>query len=129
MTGFLQLAASLREQMTANLSRSDVLKPLAWLIGLLLTGLVLAITAKAAGWVVAGLMGAVGAGVVLYMGAYVFCLFSDRDALRSERYTLQKMAIEHGLYGDSRIGLQDAPVIDARGQVRLPSDAATESDQ
>jgi hypothetical protein len=35
----------------------------------------------------------------------VFCLLKDPDALRSERYVLHKMAIEHGIYGDSRIGL------------------------
>lgn len=31
MSEFLQVVASLREQMQTNLSRSDVLKPLAWL--------------------------------------------------------------------------------------------------
>ena len=40
MTGFLQLVASLREQMSATLSRSDVLRPLAWLIAILVAGTV-----------------------------------------------------------------------------------------
>ncbi len=105
MTDFLQLVASLREQMSANLSRSDVLRPLAWLIGLLLTSILGAATVKAPSWVLLTLSASVVAAVLVYAFAYVFCLFNDRDALRSERYTLHKMAIEHGIYGDSRIGL------------------------
>ena len=78
---------------------------MAWLVGLLLTSLVLAITAKAESWVVVSLLASVGITVGLYMGAYVFCLVVDRDALRSERYTLHKMAIEAGVYGDNKTGL------------------------
>lgn len=44
------------------------------------------------------------ASVPLYGFAYVYCLLYDRDALRSERYSLQKMAIEHGMIGDSKTG-------------------------
>jgi len=32
-------------------------------------------------------------------------MFTDKDALRSERYSLQKMAIERGLVGDDSRGL------------------------
>jgi hypothetical protein len=35
----------------------------------------------------------------------LFCLVRDRDALRSEKYALNKMAIEHGLLGDSASGI------------------------
>lgn len=105
MTSFLQLAASLREQMNATLSRSDVLKPLAWLVGLLLTGLIMAVATKADQWVIGTLVGAIALAIATYIGAYVFCLFVDRDALRSERYSLQKMAIEQRLIGDSSSGL------------------------
>jgi hypothetical protein len=37
----------------------------------------------------------------------VICFFVDRDALRSEGYTLNKMAIEHKLLGDSSAGMFD----------------------
>lgn len=43
--------------------------------------------------------------VASYLSAYVFLLFRDRDALRSEGYSLQKMAIERGLFGDSLTGV------------------------
>ena len=105
MTSFLQLAASLREQMTANLSRSDVLKPLAWLIGLLVTAFAVALWAKASAWVVGAVLVGLALTVLLYMGSYVFCLCVDRDALRSERYSLHKMALEQRLLGDSNAGL------------------------
>jgi hypothetical protein len=38
---FQQLISSLREQLTANISRSDILRPLAWLIGLMITGILI----------------------------------------------------------------------------------------
>jgi len=43
--------------------------------------------------------------VIVYIGAYVFCLFKDREALRSETYSIQKLAIEKGYVGDSTAGL------------------------
>jgi len=35
--------------------------------------------------------------VLLYLGAYLYCLILNPDALRSERYSLQKMAIIVGV--------------------------------
>jgi hypothetical protein len=43
--------------------------------------------------------------IALYGTAYVFCLLKDRDALRSESYSLHKLAIEQGLLGDSTTGM------------------------
>ena len=105
MTTFLQLVSSLREQMSANLSRSDVLRPLAWIIGILLTALCMLTFAKAPDWLLVSVAGALGVMIALYAIAYTFCLFKDRDALRSEKYSLNKMAIEHGLLGDATSGL------------------------
>jgi len=105
MADFLQLVSMLREQMNATLSRSDVLKPLAWLIGILAALTAVLAAAKAPEWLLVWAAGSLVCTIVLYGAAYTFCLLKDRDALRSERYTLHKMAIEHGVYGDSRIGL------------------------
>jgi hypothetical protein len=107
MTTFFQLVSTLREQMNATLSRSDVLKPLAWLIGILATLTVLAAIGKAPTWLLIIFSSLLTVSICLYVGAYVFCLLNDRDALRSETYSLNKMAIEHGVYGDSRMGLID----------------------
>ncbi len=105
MADFLQLASLLREQMNATLSRSDVLKPLAWLIAMLVGATVLALFAKAPDWAVIALLATLIVIVALYACAYGFCLFVDRDSLRSEKYVLHKMAIEHKLIGDSSSGL------------------------
>lgn len=91
--------------MNATLSRSDVLKPLAWLIGILTFSTVLLVTASAPHWLLILFACLPPATVVLYIGAYIYCLLMDRDALRSEKYSLHKMAIEHNLIGDSTVGL------------------------
>ncbi len=105
MADFLQVISMMREQTNATLSRSDVLKPLAWLIGMLATATVVMVLDKPPEWLLIALVVILILCVILYGCAYVFCLLKDPDALRSEKYVLHKMAIEHGVYGDSRIGL------------------------
>ena len=101
----MQFVSTLREQMHATLSRSDVLKPIAWLVGLLVTLTLGLAFGRVPHWLLMVSASLLGVSVALYVGAYLFCLLMDRDALRSEKYSLQKMAIEHGIYGDSRIGI------------------------
>jgi hypothetical protein len=110
MADFFQLITMMREQMNATLSRSDVLKPLAWLIGILATATIVPLFDKPPEWLLIVLVIGLMLCVVLYSCSYIFCLLKDRDALRSEKYSLQKMAIEHGMYGDSRIGLIESDV-------------------
>lgn len=98
-----------------------MLRPLGWLLGLLLAGLVSGIDFKAPTWVVIFLAVFVGITVVLYLGAFVYCMIHDRDALRSERYSIQKLAIEKGYVGDSSVGLLDNPA----SQLKL-SDVASD---
>lgn len=45
--------------------------------------------------------------IIVYISAYTYLLFHDRDALRSEKYSIQKLAIERGLVGDSEFGIID----------------------
>ena len=56
------------------------------------------------GW----LAGTVGAlcifSIVLYIVAYIFFALTDKDSLRSERYSIQKLAIEKGFVGDDKLG-------------------------
>lgn len=104
---FLRIVSALREQMNATLARSDALRPLSWLIGLLGLSTLGAVYAKSPDWIL-GLMGAAFAlAILLYAFAYLWCLFRDPDALRSEKYSLNKMAIQHGLLGDSQAGVFD----------------------
>jgi len=108
LADFAQLVTMLREQMNATLSRSDVLKPIAWLIGILATATLALTFSKAPEWLLICVAICMLFAVALYVGAYVFCLIKDRDALRSEKYSLQKMAIEHGILGDNMTGIIDS---------------------
>jgi hypothetical protein len=105
MPDFLQLVSMMREQMHATLSRTDVLRPLAWLIGMMATMTALLVFGKAPEWLLICASLCLAGSVSLYFFAYIYCLLKDRDGLRSERYSLEKLAIEHGIYGDSHIGL------------------------
>ena len=43
--------------------------------------------------------------VSIYLLSYVYYALKNPDALRSERFTLSKMAIEKNLIGDDKAGL------------------------
>jgi hypothetical protein len=117
----------LREQMNATMSRSDVLKPLAWLVGIVATATCAALFSKPPEWVLVALIVALLASITLYGLAYIFCLFMDRDALRSEKYSLHKLAIEHGIYGDSFRGvIEDQPSTKALPSPSEPTEKRTE---
>ena len=45
--------------------------------------------------------------LILECVAYLYLLFKNPDALRSERYTLEKLRIEKGLVGDSLSGFRE----------------------
>jgi len=92
--------------MSAELTRSDVLRPLIWPNAGLLLLLATAFSSGAPEWMVRTIFGMLIVFMALYAVSYCFFALTDADALRSEKYKLQKMAIEHGLLGDSITGLQ-----------------------
>jgi hypothetical protein len=92
------------QQMIAPGSRSTVLKALGWLIALTLFGAISAFRLSSPIWF-AGTLGVLAlVSVVLYMVAYVYFAITDKDALRSERFSIQKMAIGKGFFGDDISG-------------------------
>lgn len=105
MPDFMRLVATLSEHMRAELSRSDVLRALIWPFGILLLALTSGNYLRAPAWLMILFASLLVLLFLQYLFAYTFCLFKDRDALRSEKYHLQKMAIEHGLIGDDTTGL------------------------
>jgi hypothetical protein len=108
MAGFWQMASMLREQVNATAWRSDVLKPLAWLIAMLVLLVAMLAFAKAPEWLLTWVSLTLLGTIILYALSYAICFFIDRDALRSEGYSLNKMAIEHKLIGDSSAGMFSA---------------------
>lgn len=119
MPEFVRFLSQLREQMSAELTRSDVLRPLIWPNAGLLLLLGTSLAADAPEWVLKSIVYLLIGFMVLYAIAFGFFAITDSDALRSEKYKLQKMAIEHGLLGDSLTGLKkvedlsDATLIEA----------------
>ena len=43
--------------------------------------------------------------IALYLFTYVYCLRNDPELLRSEKHSIQKLAIEKGFVGDSLHGI------------------------
>jgi hypothetical protein len=68
-----------------------------------------------------------GLPILLFLAAYIFFMIRDPEALRSERYSIQKMAIEKGLIGDDLHGLIEPS--EGTTQPSLPAAAADESQE
>jgi hypothetical protein len=80
---------------------------------------------RARSWLLIGLGVSAASIVVIYLGSYIFLLFVDRDALRSESYTLSKLAIVKGLVGDNISGLrrlESGPSLEPPSQQLIPMD-------
>ena len=101
----LKLVAAFLQQAARQGSRSTILRPLGWLIAILAALLTVTIRLDAAEWMKASITTLVCSSVVLYLCAYVYCLLNDKEALRSEKYAIQKLAIKKGFIGESGAGL------------------------
>jgi len=100
-------------------SRSTALSSLGWLLTILIPGIPLCLHYGAPRWIIIVLGVSVCFDVILYLFAYLYFMFKNPDALRSERFYLSKMALEKGLIGDSLSGLGK----ELRGDVKLISGA------
>ncbi len=107
----MNILKALLSQSDASGSKSTILRPLTWFIGILFVILITLFKIQAPDWICYILTGIIVAIVLLFGFAYVYCLFNDRDALRSESFTIRKMEIEKGmLLGDSSTGLLERPI-------------------
>lgn len=109
---------SMFHQALASGSRSTVLKPLGWLIALTLAGAIGAFRLAAPTWFANTLGGLCVLAIVLYFAAYVYFALTDKDSLRSEKYSIQKMAIQKGFIGDDQFGYMP---LNSDGGPSLPS--------
>lgn len=85
--------------------KSTILKPLTWLISILMGGIIALFYIKAENWIIIAFFCIICLIILLFVFSYLFCLYKDKDALRSEKFYIQKMAIEKGFYGDNVTGL------------------------
>ena len=90
---------------SAKSAKSTALHSLQWMLGILLSAAPILLFSRAPTWILVCLFFAVAVVLLLFTFAYVSLLIKQPDMLRSEHFTLSKMAIEKGLVGDSIHGL------------------------
>lgn len=100
-----EMIRSFLSQASSSGTRSTALQPLGWLTGILTSGIVLAASWDVPEWVLQALCFFLGLTVLTYLISYMLYAIKNPDALRSEKYTLSKMAIEKNLIGDDVSGL------------------------
>lgn len=106
-------------------SRTDVLRALVWPNAMLLAALVSAAIKSAPTFLLVILSVLLVVFMLLYAGAYILFGIQDPNLLRSERYNIEKMAIEKGILGDSMMGIVNNP-----SQIKsLPGPAAIEKSE
>jgi hypothetical protein len=103
----VELIRSFLERADAQGSRSTVLTPLGWLTAMLLSGFIAVLIIQAPLWATTSIGITLGVCVFLYLAAYTYFAFKNPELLRSEKFTLSKMAIERSITGDNLSGLVD----------------------
>ena len=106
------LLHSFFSEASAKGARSTALHALQWGMAMLLISISIMAMADAPSWILIAISSAFGLVLVTFIGAYIFLLIKNPDALRSERFTLSKMAIERGLIGDSLSGLREEEILE-----------------
>ncbi len=86
-------------------SRSTALKALLYLDAISFVGISSVSAAGAAIWVQVFLACLLTMSFVSTLAAYFYFMFKDPDALRSEKFAIDKLSIEKGIVGDSISGL------------------------
>lgn len=127
MSDFTKFLSTFKEQMQAELSRSDVLRALIYplIVFAILFSFFVYIKSH---WSIIIFSGILLSGFIcVYIFSYLYCLMNDRDSLRSEKYSINKMAIEHGVYGDSNRGIID--VTPTESLKEITSNEVSEGDQ
>ncbi|SRR5260370_36199354 len=116
----IELIRSFLQQASSQGSRSTALNPLGWALAIVLTAVLGASAAHLPSWVLPCLIVFAALILVAYLAAYFFLLVKDRDALRSERFHLSKMAIERSITGDNLAGFLE-PVKPTRSLASMES--------
>jgi hypothetical protein len=99
---------SLLRQGTVQGSKSTAITPLTWALAIMMAGLVGGLKTGLPDSVIYVLCGCLVLLVLGLLGAYAYFARNNPDALRTERYTLTKLAIERRLRGDDVVGITEA---------------------
>lgn len=106
------LLHSFMSQATAKGAKSSALHSLQWTLAILLSFVPICLFANAPEWLLVFIVALVFIVIITLVFAYGYLLVKNPDALRSETFTLSKMAIEKGLIGDSLLGLKDPSLVE-----------------
>ena len=83
---------------SAERYRSTPLRPAIWMTGVLVWATVIALFFRVPTWAGIFLCLLTGLSFLLYFGSYIFLMATDREALRSERYSVKRLpASQRGL--------------------------------
>jgi hypothetical protein len=100
------LVTAFLEKANADGYRSTVLRPLGWLLGLCTAGAISSASIPhGPAWLTVMFGIGAGASTATYLASFVYCLIKIPENLRTESYSIQRLAIEKGFRGDSLTGV------------------------
>ncbi len=119
------LIRALFQQMVETGSKSTILKQLGVALSMLLSATILAFYLHLP--LLLGIVFAVFTGITLalYLFTHTYCLLKNPELLRSEKHSIQKLAIEKGFVGDSLQGIFEVKNVTG---LSLPDARAEEED-
>lgn len=103
----MSLQAILEQHFRQGGHKSTVLMPLTWLIGMLFLSGTFSKYSGQPDWITFTLFWIAFAVIFIFIACYLYCLFTNPDLIRSEKYVVQKMMIEKGFLGDDKY---EAPI-------------------
>jgi hypothetical protein len=121
-----ELLRAFLQQASATGTRSTVLSDLRWFFAIVISALLVGLKVNAPLWILILLACFAGLIALIYLASYIYFGLRNPDALRSEKFTLSKLAIERSVVGDNLSGFID-PAIDAHA-LNLPSTTPKKED-
>ena len=106
LAGLSNIFAGVLEHSVGRASRSNVVRPLLYVIAALIVALLVAISLEAYVAIQIALMLTLLAALAFFAWMFVRFANKDPDALRSETFAIQKQLIDRGLVGDATSGLR-----------------------
>ena len=101
--------ATIFNKLSSGGSKSTVLKPLFFVLCFLLTGVYVSSKLELPIIITYCFLAGIALIFLLFIIVYVVCLFKNPDLIRSEKFVIEKMAIEQRLFGDDKVKITNEP--------------------
>lgn len=108
-----ELQSLLSEALKSRGTRSTALQSIMWLVGILVGGCfgVATWAGEKAEWLLVVLAVLLCISLVVFLVAFIYFMLKNPDALRSEKFAIEKLYLEKHLVGDQSKGLVEvAPI-------------------